>query len=78
VFQAAPDGDCDTMSAIERQTQTENGPALHELPDFDLEYLFDDDDDPSEVTVFVDNAAALSTNWITVDADHAVALEEVR
>lgn len=66
------------MSAIERSTQQDAIAPLHELPDFDLEYLFDDDEDPTEVTVFVDNAADLSTNWITIDAGHAVALEEVR
>lgn len=66
------------MSAIEHQAGSADGSALHELPDYELEYLFDDDEEPTEVTVFVDNATDLSTNWITVDADHAVPLEDVR
>ena len=65
------------MSAIENpERQTES--TLADLPEFELEFLFDDDEDPSEVTVFVDEPAALSTNWITVDVENAVPLEEIR
>ena len=66
------------MSAIKHTTTAADDATLHKLPTFDLEYLFDDDEDPSEVTVFVDNAADLSTNWITIDAAHTVPLEDVR
>lgn len=66
------------MSAIdgsERQTTVE----LEELPDFELSYLFDDSDEPAEVTVFpVSNAFDISTNWITIDADSAIPLEHTR
>jgi hypothetical protein len=65
------------MSAIEPSTQSQQT-HLEELPQFDLEYLFDDDDDPTEVTVFSDDPESLSTQWITVDRQHAVPLEEVR
>lgn len=64
------------MSAIEHGT-ADDDEKLHQLPSFDLEYLHDDDENPKEVTVFVDGAD-LSTNWITIDAGHAVPLEEVR
>lgn len=65
------------MSAIEPSEQSQST-HLEELPQFDLEYLFDDDDSPTEVTVFADDPEALSTQWITVDRNCAVPLEEVR
>jgi hypothetical protein len=65
------------MSAIEPSTQNQRT-RLEELPEFELEYLFDDDDAPTEVTVFADDPETLSTRWITVDRDYAVPLEEVR
>ena len=52
---------------------------LDELPAFDLSYLFDNADEPSEVTVFpASNTQDISTNWITVDLGTAVPLEQVR
>lgn len=66
------------MSAIGHDTNASDEARLEQFPSFGLEYLFDDDERPSEVTVFVDNAADLSTNWITMDAAHAVPLEDVR
>ncbi|WP_372912143.1 hypothetical protein [Salinigranum sp.] len=66
-----------TMSAIEPSNQSQHT-HLEELPQFDLEYLFDDDDCPTEVTVFADDPESLSTRWITIDREFAVPLEEVR
>ena len=66
------------MSATEEAAP---GPAieLEELPRFDLSYLFDDQDEPTEVTVFPEsNAYDISTNWITVTVESAVPLDEVR
>lgn len=52
---------------------------LDELPAFDLSYLFDNADEPTEVTVFpASNTHDISTNWITVDTGTAVPLEQVR
>jgi hypothetical protein len=65
------------MSVIE-PSEASQPTHLEELPQFDLEYLFDDDDDPTEVTVFADDPESLSTQWITVDRSAAVPLEEVR
>ncbi|MFC4358650.1 hypothetical protein ACFO0N_11935 [Halobium salinum] len=49
------------------------------LPHFDLECLFDDEDDPSEVTVVsCRDEDDLLTTWLTVDSDTAVPLEDVR
>lgn len=66
------------MSAIGQIDDT-NRAELDELPEFELCYLFDDQDDPSEVTIFrpgVDERSA--TRWLTVDSDHAVDLEQLR
>lgn len=73
----SPNGN-DDMSAI-GQTDDTNSAGLDELPEFELCYLFDDQDDPSEVTIFrpgVDDRSA--TRWLTIDSSHAVALEEIR
>lgn len=52
---------------------------LEELPAFGLSYLFDNADEPSEVTVFpASNSHDISTNWITVDLGTAVPLEQIR
>ena len=53
--------------------------ALGELPDFELSYLFDSEDEPTEVTVFPESDDFdISTNWITVGIDGAVPLDRVR
>lgn len=52
---------------------------LAELPEFDLCYRFDDEDEPTTVTVYspgMDVGGA--TRWLTVDRRAAVALEDVR
>ena len=65
------------MSVTERPQRATT--ALEELPDFDLSYLYDDSEEPTEVTVFPgDCGDELATNWITVDAGHAVPLEDIR
>ncbi|UWG47713.1 Uncharacterized protein HSRCO_1431 [Halanaeroarchaeum sp. HSR-CO] len=66
------------MSAIGQIDDT-NRAELDELPEFELCYLFDDQDDPTEVTIFqpgVDERSA--TRWLTIDTTHAIALEEIR
>lgn len=69
------------MSITDRTNDwTENQDAYgDEPPEFELEYLYDDPDDPTEVTVFLDaEEADLSTHWITVDRSSAVPIEEIR
>ena len=66
------------MSAIGQIDDT-NGAELDELPEFELCFLFDDQDAPTEVTIFqpgVDERSA--TRWLTIDSDHAVDLEQIR
>lgn len=65
------------MSAIEPSTQNQST-CLEDLPQFDLEYLFDDDENPTEVTIFADDPDTLSTRWITIDRDYAVDIDDVR
>lgn len=47
------------------------------LPSFELEYGLDDPEAPTAVTVFAPDAADVSTAWLSIDADHAVPLEDV-
>lgn len=66
------------MSVTDHQ-QSDAPIELEELPGFDLSYLFDDADNPTEVTVFpASNTHDISTNWITVDLGTAVPLEQIR
>jgi hypothetical protein len=51
----------------------------HDPPTFDLDYRFDDPDDPTEVTVFSgQDDADIMTEWITVDATDALPVPETR
>lgn len=51
---------------------------LSEAPEFGLECLFDDADDPREVTIFDPDPSRLTTEWITADHEAAVVLDQVR
>jgi hypothetical protein len=52
--------------------------SLRRYPQYELDCLFDEEETPSEVTVFVDEVGELATKWLTIDIDHAVPLDEVR
>jgi hypothetical protein len=59
--------------------QARVGQQRGDLPEFDLEYSFDEPYWPSEVTVYpAEGGAGLLTNWITVPIDMAWPLEECR
>lgn len=45
---------------------------------FDLECLYDDMENPSEVTVFTPEGAATATEWITIDRSQAVPLPQIQ
>lgn len=67
------------MSAIEGSDAASEPTVLQEYPTFELCYLFDDAEDPREITVFAtDTDGDPSTRWITVDTTDAVPLEDVR
>jgi hypothetical protein len=57
---------------------TDTADGLDNHPEFELSYLYDDTDDPTEVTVFPVDDGGLSTQWISMDITHAVALEDTR
>jgi hypothetical protein len=64
------------MSSVARRLDDES---LYALPRFELQCHLDDVDDPEEVTVFAGTRTVeLATGWISIDAAHAVALEDVR
>lgn len=59
----------------------------HQLPDateddrdgIELEFRYDDHEDPSEVTIFdPETMQSGATEWITIDEEHAVAVDEVQ
>lgn len=66
------------MSVIGHETEGRST-ELEDLPEFELAYLFDDEENPKRVTIFQpgtgDNAAS---RWISIDSEHAVPIEEVQ
>lgn len=67
------------MSAVDVECTVAAGGRC-EFPEFDLCTQVDEEDDPSEVTVFPGDAdeVALPTTWLTVDADSAIPLTDAR
>lgn len=66
------------MSAIEH-TNSAGSTKLDELPEFELTYRYDDDESPTEVTLFEDDSTTdRTTRWLTVSYADTVALELVR
>jgi hypothetical protein len=66
------------MSVVDRSEQ-ESGVEFDQLPEFELECMYDDWDDPTAVTVFsTEESDSLYTAWLTADRDHAVSLDAVR
>lgn len=63
------------MSAVEPTRQ----PPLADYPEFDLRYRYDDPVDPTEVTIYpVTDFDDITTTWLSIDADHAVGVEDLR
>lgn len=59
--------------------QSAPGDLLASYPDYVLSCLYDDENDPSEVTVFPGEEGTRSTTeWITADVESAVAIDELR
>lgn len=66
------------MSVVDRSEQTEQV-EFDQLPEFDLECMYDNWDDPAEVTVYSTvEEDSLYTAWLTIDREHAISLAEVR
>ncbi|EMA03835.1 hypothetical protein SAMN05443574_102347 [Haloarcula vallismortis] len=51
---------------------------LNETPEFELDCLYDDPEDPSELTIFPSDSHQSVTEWVTADRSAAVSLEELR
>lgn len=49
-----------------------------EPPEFELEYLLDDADEPTELTVYAPGGGDPTTHWITVNFEAAIPLHAVR
>ena len=47
------------------------------LPTFELGYRFDDEDDPSEVTIFDTERGDTTTTWISASVEDAVRLDKI-
>lgn len=47
------------------------------FPSFELTYIFDDEENPTKVTVFSKLDDDIETGWISIDADHAIDLADV-
>lgn len=54
------------------------GPDRDALPEFELEYLYDDPEDPSKVTVFPTESDSPETEWVLTDYETAVSLRDIR
>lgn len=47
------------------------------LPSFDLDYGFDDEEEPATVTVYDPDPDRITASWITMDVQWAVSLDDV-
>lgn len=66
----------DDMS--KRDPDCDNPEQVDALPVFDLSWDVDDVDDPTYVTVFAECRNENVTRWISIEKEHAVALDDVR
>jgi len=51
---------------------------LNEAPEFELDCLYDDPEDPSELTIFPSDRHQSVTEWVTADRSAVVSLAELR
>lgn len=63
------------MSIVEHPSDD----SLYLYPRFELQCHVDDVDEPTEVTVFTGTQTVeLATQWVSIDAEHAVSLDGAR
>lgn len=66
------------MGTIE-PVQPDGARQLADLPEFEPEYYLDDTENPTTITICsADTSGKIATEWITIDAPHAIAIEHVR
>ncbi|MFU1781007.1 hypothetical protein ACM16X_06485 [Haloarcula japonica] len=51
---------------------------LNETPEFELDCLYDDPENPSELTIFPSDRQQSVTEWVTADRSATVSLEKLR
>ncbi|AJF25545.1 MULTISPECIES: hypothetical protein [unclassified Haloarcula] len=51
---------------------------LDEAPEFELDCLYDDPENPSELTIFPSDRQQSVTEWVTADRSATVSLDELR
>jgi hypothetical protein len=60
-------------------TEPAGFPERTDHPEVDLHARFDDLADPTELTIYsADVSDDPTTTWLTIDADHAIPLENIR
>lgn len=65
------------MSTVER-IGPDRSTVLSSYPEFELRFQFDDVETPREVTIYPAETDAITTTWITIDIEHAIALDDAR
>jgi len=64
--------------SVEDAGEVRVGPTLDDQPEFELECLFDDTENPSSVTIFYPRGERTVSEWITADTGIAVSLDDVK
>lgn len=65
-------------SQMSIQEQPDVDEQLDAEPEFELECLFDDMEEPTELTIFTPEGSATASEWITIDRPSAVSVTEIR
>jgi hypothetical protein len=64
------------MSAHKREVPAKAD--LQELPEFEIDCIFDDTETPTEVTLILPETERTLTEWMTADTSDAMDLSEIR
>lgn len=63
--------------SVEEASDPRVDSALDERPEFELECMFDDTEDPSSVTIFYPRGERTVSEWMTADTGTAVSMDEI-
>lgn len=63
---------------MDSKRRTQAPEASDDAPDVELEWLYDDRTNPSELTIFSPGEQTLATEWITADRSVARSLDSIR
>lgn len=59
-------------------TEPPSDTELDETPEFELDCLYDDPENPSELTIFASDIQQSVTEWVTADRSATVSLDQIR